>query len=102
MDDYDQFANEFGVSDMLGNVMEWTQDTQYPPFKTRKKIKFNIAKGGAWNATDTLTISSRGLYKNDFTSSTPSVSGAFRNCSNESQRKPNGPVCHPLPGLTSP
>jgi len=70
VDEYDDFSNEFGVTDMLGNVMEWTQDSQYPPFKTRKKTKYNIAKGGAWNATDKLTISSRGLYRQDFTSNT--------------------------------
>ena len=70
VDAYDAFANEFGVTDMLGNIMEWTQDSEYPPFKTRRKEKYNVAKGGAWNASESVTISSRGLYTKDFTSNT--------------------------------
>ena len=62
VDDYDHAANGFGMCDMLGNVMEWTADTQPPPFATRKAKLFNVAKGGAWNAKDSITISSRGLF----------------------------------------
>ncbi|MCG8549552.1 MAG: formylglycine-generating enzyme family protein [Desulfobacterales bacterium] len=62
VDDYDHAANAFGMTDMLGNVMEWTADTQPPPFTTRKPKLFNVAKGGAWNAKDSVTISSRGLF----------------------------------------
>ena len=70
VDDYDHFANAFGMADMLGNVMEWTTDSQAPPFATRKPKQYNIAKGGAWNAKETITISSRGLFTPDFTSNT--------------------------------
>ena len=62
VDNYDHAANVFGMADMLGNVMEWTADTQPPPFATSKAKFFNVAKGGAWNAKDTVTISSRGLF----------------------------------------
>ncbi|WP_321416050.1 SUMF1/EgtB/PvdO family nonheme iron enzyme [uncultured Desulfobacter sp.] len=65
VDDYDHAANVFGMTDMLGNVMEWTADTQPPPFVTRKSKLFNVAKGGAWNAKDLVTISSRGLFPLD-------------------------------------
>ncbi len=67
VDDYDHAANVFGMVDMLGNVMEWTADTQSPPFATRKSKFFNVAKGGAWNAKDCVTISSRGLFPSDTT-----------------------------------
>ncbi|WP_319575296.1 SUMF1/EgtB/PvdO family nonheme iron enzyme [uncultured Desulfobacter sp.] len=67
VDDYDHAANVFGMVDMLGNVMEWTADTQPPPFATRKAQLFNVAKGGAWNAKDSVTISSRGLFPSDTT-----------------------------------
>ena len=67
---YDNWANEFGMTDMLGNIMEWTADTEFPPFKTRDKRKYNVAKGGAWNASESITISSRGLYTQEFTSNT--------------------------------
>jgi formylglycine-generating enzyme required for sulfatase activity len=67
VDNYDHAANVFGMADMLGNVMEWTADTQPPPFATSKTKFFNVAKGGAWNAKDTVTISSRGLFPSDTT-----------------------------------
>lgn len=67
VDDYDHAANIFGMTDMLGNVMEWTADTQPPPFASRKNKLFNVAKGGAWNAKDSVSISSRGLFPFDTT-----------------------------------
>ena len=70
VDDYDHAANIFGMADMLGNVMEWTADTQPPPFATRKAKLFNVAKGGAWNAKDSVTTSSRGLFPSDTTANT--------------------------------
>ncbi len=67
VDSYDHAANLFGMADMLGNVMEWTADTQPSPFATYKNKLFNVAKGGAWNAKDSVTISSRGLFPFDTT-----------------------------------
>ncbi len=70
VDAYDHAVNAFGMADLLGNVMEWTADSQDPPFATRRKIRYSVAKGAAWNAKDTVTISSRGLFTPEFTSNT--------------------------------
>ncbi|WDP85972.1 MAG: SUMF1/EgtB/PvdO family nonheme iron enzyme [Desulfobacter sp.] len=70
VDFYDAHANEFGMTDMLGNVMEWTADMELPPFKTREKRPYNVAKGGGWNGLENITISSRGLFVPDFTANT--------------------------------
>ncbi|MCP4297415.1 MAG: formylglycine-generating enzyme family protein, partial [Proteobacteria bacterium] len=70
VDKYDAFANEFSIADMLGNVLEWTSDTQIPPVGSSKSTPYCIAKGAAWNAKDTATISSRALFKPGFTSNT--------------------------------
>ncbi len=70
VDKYDRFANEFQICDLLGNVMEWTSDTQTPPIKTDSTTLYSIAKGAAWNAKNTVDISSRALFKPGFTSNT--------------------------------
>ena len=70
VDRFDSFANGFNICDMLGNVMEWTSDTQVPPIDTSRATPYAIAKGAAWNAKDTVSISSRALFKPGFTSNT--------------------------------
>ncbi len=70
VDEYDAFANEFKIVDLLGNVMEWTSDMENSPFPSRKNITYCIAKGGAWNSKSDVTISSRGLFKPGFSSNT--------------------------------
>ncbi|OGR43798.1 MAG: hypothetical protein A3J80_09405 [Desulfobacula sp. RIFOXYB2_FULL_45_6] len=70
VDEYDAFANEFKIVDLLGNVMEWTSDMEDSPIPSRKKITYCIAKGGAWNSKNDITISSRGLFKHGFSSNT--------------------------------
>ena len=70
VDEYDDDANKFKIVDMLGNVMEWTADMEKPPFKTKTDTLYCIAKGGAWNALPTVTISSRALFKNQFSANT--------------------------------
>ncbi len=69
-DEYDAFANEFKIVDMLGNVMEWTSDLETSPFPSQKNITYCIAKGAAWNSKNDAVISSRGLFKPGFTSNT--------------------------------
>jgi formylglycine-generating enzyme required for sulfatase activity len=70
VDAYDAFANEFNIADMLGNVMEWTMDSEPPPFKSKQNILYNVAKGAAWNAGKEVSISSRAVFKPGFTSNT--------------------------------
>ena len=70
VDRYDTFANEFNIVDLLGNVMEWTSDTQVPPIKSKNCVPYCIAKGAAWNGKKTAAISSRALFKPGFTSNT--------------------------------
>ena len=70
VDEYDEDANEFKIVDMLGNVMEWTSDMETPPFKTKNNTRYCIVKGGAWNAGLNLTISSRALFKPQFSANT--------------------------------
>ncbi|MCP4718883.1 MAG: formylglycine-generating enzyme family protein, partial [Desulfobacteraceae bacterium] len=70
VDEYDDDANEFKIVDMLGNIMEWTSDMEKPPFKTKQDTLYCIVKGGAWNATPNVTISSRALFKTGFSANT--------------------------------
>jgi len=68
VNEFDAFANEFKIIDMLGNVLEWTSDLESPPVKSKRTVKYCVAKGAAWNANDEATISSRALFKPGFTS----------------------------------
>jgi formylglycine-generating enzyme required for sulfatase activity len=70
VDEYDAFANEFKIVDMLGNILEWTSDLETPPIKSKKPMKYCVAKGAAWNTKKDATISSRALFKPGFTSNT--------------------------------
>ena len=70
VDEYDEDANEFKIVDLLGNVMEWTSDMETPPFKTKNNTRYCIVKGGAWNAGQNVTISSRALFKPEFSANT--------------------------------
>ena len=70
VDAYEMHANAFTIVDMLGNVMEWTADVEMPPAAARGSSPLCVAKGGAWNSGPHVTISSRGLYKNEFTANT--------------------------------
>ncbi len=70
VDAYEMHANAFTIADMLGNVMEWTSDEEMPPAAAPDTRPMCVAKGGAWNSGPSITISSRGLYKNGFTANT--------------------------------
>ncbi|MCD4744081.1 MAG: formylglycine-generating enzyme family protein [Desulfobacteraceae bacterium] len=70
VDYYAGYDNEFKISDLLGNIMEWTSDIEKPPIKTKSKQNYNVAKGGGWNSDNNISISSRALFKPGFTSNT--------------------------------
>ena len=70
VDRFDAFANEFRISDMLGNVMEWTDDMEFPSVSSPRKTKYCVAKGAAWNSPQEVTISSRALFKPGFSANT--------------------------------
>ena len=68
VDKYDNYANAFKISDLLGNVLEWTSDTEQALFDSDNTTIFNIAKGGGWTAKNDITITSRSLFKPGFSS----------------------------------
>ena len=70
VDHYASYANEFKICDLLGNTMEWTTDMQEMALGNGVGRNFCVAKGGAWNSTEDITISSRALYRPGFTSNT--------------------------------
>ncbi|MCF8045539.1 MAG: formylglycine-generating enzyme family protein [Desulfarculaceae bacterium] len=70
VDHYDSYANEFRICDLLGNTMEWTSDMQEMGLGNGAVRNFCVAKGGAWNSTKDITISSRALFRPGFTSNT--------------------------------
>ncbi len=67
VDEHDEYANAFGICDMLGNIMEWTSDTQENERRFGKKRIFHVARGGGWNSTASVTVGSRGVFAPDFT-----------------------------------
>lgn len=70
VDRFDSYANEFKLCDLLGNTMEWTSDMQEMGLGNGSVRNFCVAKGGAWNSTGNITISSRALFRPGFTSNT--------------------------------
>jgi formylglycine-generating enzyme required for sulfatase activity len=62
--------NGFNISDLLGNVMEWTSDRAEAPFTARKPMKLCVVKGGGWMAAKGTDISARSLFRPDFTANT--------------------------------
>ena len=70
VDYYTDYDNDFKISDLLGNIMEWTSGIEKPAVTLNSQQKYNIAKGGAWNSSNDISISSRALFKPNFTSNT--------------------------------
>ncbi|NVL90866.1 MAG: SUMF1/EgtB/PvdO family nonheme iron enzyme [Desulfobacterales bacterium] len=58
-DKYIEFANDLGVVDTLGNVLEWTLDTCEPRYHRKSGSKYHIAKGGSLISTNDIRLFSR-------------------------------------------
>ncbi|MCP4117289.1 MAG: formylglycine-generating enzyme family protein [Desulfobacteraceae bacterium] len=67
VDNYENHANEFQIVDLLGNAMEWVSDQELVAVETKEPTLFNIAKGGGWVAREDITVTSRALFRPDFT-----------------------------------
>ena len=59
VDRYIEFANDFGIVDIIGNVLEWTLDSSTPPSKGKKRFRYHIAKGGNWTSGNDIRLLSR-------------------------------------------
>ncbi len=70
VDTYNKYQNDFKISDLLGNVLEWTADTVLDPLKENSGKVFYVAKGGGWTASDDITLGSRFFLREEFTSNT--------------------------------
>ncbi|MBF0468072.1 MAG: SUMF1/EgtB/PvdO family nonheme iron enzyme, partial [Desulfamplus sp.] len=70
VDRYEKYSNVFNITDILGNVMEWTSDMVSNPFEADSKNRFHVAKGCGWIAKDNISIGSRSLFKEQYTSNT--------------------------------
>jgi len=59
VDQYLEFANDFGITDTLGNVMEWTCDQSDASLQTHKKTLEYIVKGGSWISSGPISLVQR-------------------------------------------
>ena len=59
VDRYVEFANDFGIVDTLGNVLEWTLDTCESPYRTKSDAGYHIVKGGSWVSGNGIRLFSR-------------------------------------------
>jgi formylglycine-generating enzyme required for sulfatase activity len=48
VEEYKDIANDFGIVDILGNVLEWTLDICEAPPHSKNDSKYHIVKGGSW------------------------------------------------------
>ena len=68
VDNYLDFINGYDLSDLLGNILEWTISQIKPPFKTKSEAKFQITKGGSWISDQNISLWSRFIYKAEYSS----------------------------------
>jgi formylglycine-generating enzyme required for sulfatase activity len=67
---YPEGANSAGISDTLGNVLEWTSDVCDPLYPVKTPRTYHIAKGGSWISSPETPLFSRFRFPADFTSNT--------------------------------
>ncbi|MEJ2656893.1 MAG: SUMF1/EgtB/PvdO family nonheme iron enzyme [Desulfobacterales bacterium] len=59
VDKYAEFENNFGIIDVLGNVLEWTSDDLGTMSQDNNDTIYRIAKGGSWVSGNDIRLCSR-------------------------------------------
>ncbi|MBW2106604.1 MAG: SUMF1/EgtB/PvdO family nonheme iron enzyme [Deltaproteobacteria bacterium] len=59
VDKYVEFTNDSGITDTMGNVLEWTRDRSEPPSFVKDRLKYYVVKGGSWISGNELRLFSR-------------------------------------------
>jgi formylglycine-generating enzyme required for sulfatase activity len=59
VDKYLESANDFGVADTLGNVLEWTLDLWGSNQSKDKNTEIYVVKGGSWISDGSLCLPGR-------------------------------------------
>ena len=59
VDKYLEFANEYGVADTLGNVLEWTLDVWETQEPGENNTCIHVVKGGSWISDSPICLSNR-------------------------------------------
>jgi len=59
VDKYVEFANDFGIVDVIRNVLEWTLDRSEPPSLVKDRSKYFVVKGGSWISGNGIQLFSR-------------------------------------------
>ncbi|MBW1699346.1 MAG: SUMF1/EgtB/PvdO family nonheme iron enzyme [Deltaproteobacteria bacterium] len=68
VDGFPEAENEFGISDLLGNTLEWTADSCDPPYPTHHHQEYHIAKGGSWISDRSIRLYTRFRFPKDYSS----------------------------------
>ena len=59
VDKYAEFENDFGIVDVLGNVLEWTDNGFGTMSQEKDASTCRIAKGGSWVSGNDIRLFSR-------------------------------------------
>ena len=67
VDSFSDAVNPFGISDLLGNTLEWTAEPCDPRYAANSSQDYYIAKGGSWISDGTIRLYSRFRFPDDYT-----------------------------------
>ena len=59
VDKYVEFANDYEIVDVVGNVLEWTLDRSELPSLVNDRSKYFVVKGGSWISGNGIRLFSR-------------------------------------------
>jgi len=59
VDKYVEFANDYGIVDVVGNVLEWTLDRSELPSLVNDRSEYFVVKGGSWISGNGIRLFSR-------------------------------------------